>query len=192
MKVLFSLIPLVAAMISAAPLQAYTQAKDPASVIAYGAAQVNAHNLEALMSIFADDAVVNNDGSIYTGKAKVREFMSMAVNDFISTTIVGGFTVSGNRVTWREEDRIKSLTQIGVPVVYSRGEAIVEDGLIKSMTFTTEPASLAEIERAMAAAPTGMPSTGGSDLSGLVAFAVLAALLLTVGGSLRQKALTNR
>ena len=192
MKVLLSVIALVAALLNIGPLRVHAQAKDPASVIAYGTAQVNAHNLDALMSIFADDAVVNNDGSVFTGKAQVREFMSMAVSDFISTAIVGEFTVTGNQVTWREADRLTSLTQIGVPVVYSSGEAIVENGLIKSMTFTTEPASVAAIQKAQASAPVGMPSTGGSDLAGRVALGILGALLLTLGSSLQRKSRTNR
>ncbi|MEO6458034.1 MAG: nuclear transport factor 2 family protein [Chloroflexia bacterium] len=187
MKVLFSLIVLVAAVVSTGTLQAYAQAKDPASVIAYGTAQVNAHNLDALMSIFADDAVVNNDGTLFAGKEQVRGFLKAALDDFISTTIVGEFTVNGNKVTWREEDRIKSLTQIGVPVIYSSGEAVVEDGLIKSMVFTTEAASIAEIERAMAAVPSGMPSTGANEVLNFIMMAVVGAILVVAGLMVRTR-----
>ena len=181
MKVLLSLTALVAAVLMVSSAQAHAQAKDPASVIAYGAAQVNAHNLDALMTIFAEDAVVTNDGAVFTGKEQVRGFMKAAIDDFISTTIVGEFTVNGNRVTWREEDRLKSLTQIGVPVIYSRGEAVVEDGLIKSMVFTTEPASIAEIERAMAAVPAGMPSTGANEVLNFIMLVVVGAILVISG-----------
>jgi len=187
MKVLFSLIVLVAAVVSAGTLQAYAQAKDPASVIAYGTSQVNAHNLDALMTIFADDAVVTNDGVVFTGKEQVRGFLKAALDDFISTTIVGEFTVNGNKVTWREEDRIKSLTQIGVPVIYSSGEAVVEDGLIKSMVFTTEAASIAEIERAMAAVPSGMPSTGANEVLNFIMMAVVGAILVVAGLMVRTR-----
>lgn len=186
MKVL-SLITLVVAMVSAGTLKAYAQAKDPASVIAYGASQVNAHNLDALMSIFAEDAVVINDGTTFAGKSQVREFMRMALNDFISTTIVGDFTVNGNKVTWREADRLTSLTQIGVPVVYSSGEATVENGLIKSMTFTTEQASLAEIQKAQSATSAGMPRTGTSETSVFTALAALGVVLAIMGVTLRRR-----
>ena len=181
MKVLLSLTALVAAVLTAGTLQAYAQAKDPASVIAYGTSQVNAHDLDALLTIFADDAVVSNDGTVFTGKEQVHSFLRAALDDFISTTIVGEFAVNGNKVTWREEDRLKSLTQIGVPVVYSSGEAVVEDGLIKSMVFTTEAASLAEVEKAMAAAPAGMPSTGTNEVLNFLMLAVAGAILIVAG-----------
>lgn len=187
MKVLLSLAALVAAVLMASNTQAHAQSKDPASVVAYGASQVNAHNLDALMTVFADDAVVTNDGAVFTGKEQVRGFMKAALDDYISTTIVGEYKVSGNNVTWREEDRFTSLTQIGVPVIYSSGEAVVEDGLIKSMVFTTEAASIAEIERAMAAVPSGMPSTGANEVLSIIMLAVVGVVLVVMGFMVRTR-----
>ena len=90
-------------------------------------------------------------------------------------------------MTWREEDRLRSLTQIGVPVIYSRGEAVVEDGLIISMVFTTEPASIAEIERAMAAVPSGMPSTGANEVLTFTILVVVGAILVAAGFAVRTR-----
>ena len=193
MKILSALIALVATLVSAGTLQVHAQANDPASVISAAQAQVNAGNIDGLMSFFAEDATVTNDGTVYSGKAKVREFMQSALDDHIQATTVGAYHVAGNKVTWRERITADSLRQIGVASIYTNNAAVVENGLITSIVFTTDPESIAEIERAMAAAPSGMPSTGSTNLLSLVALAVVGTIMLiTVGSTLRRKVGTSR
>ena len=162
---------------------AHAQAEDPESVMRATAAAVNAGDLDRVMSYFADDAMVVNDGTTFTGKDQVRVFIKGALDDHIQTSYVGPLRVEGEKVTWLERDSADSLRQLGIATADSTGEAMVQGGKIKSIIFTTTPESAAQVQAAMSAGgQAGMPKTGAAIRPEVYTLLLIVAGLVVLAG----------
>lgn len=171
-----ALIVLVALSLSPAVLRA--QATDPVAVLEASDAAYNAHDLEAISAIFADDAVRQlvpppspESSGIWRGKQEIRaqwqrEFALNARVERIGEYQASGDTVSGRARYWDD-----SLIQLGVAPIEYTIEVKVNGAKITSSTITTTPESVARI----VAAISRLPATG--DARGYNP-----ALLLWLGG----------
>jgi ketosteroid isomerase-like protein len=120
---------------------------DPVSVMKDYDAAWNAHDVEAVMAFFTDDAVVRLEpappdefGGVYTGKEQIRA-------GYVEPTMAGfhvesrDYQVSGHqegveeRVTWTAMVSGDFLRQMGAePPVEANAEAVLQGDKIKSFT----------------------------------------------------------
>lgn len=113
---------------------------DPLSVIRALDESCNAHDLETVMSLFADDAVVRHtpppDGvGMYRGKEQIRGWFEPQIPGF--HVDARDHRTSGDTVTWSAKITDDLLRQMGQSQpVGAQAEAVVRAGKIVSLTVT--------------------------------------------------------
>ena len=115
-------------------------AQDPLSVVQALDAACNDHDLEAVMALFTDDAVVRHtpppDGvGLYRGKAQIRDWMESQLPGFHVDT--HDHQTTGDTIRWSATLTDDLLRQIGQDQpVDAQLEAVVRDGKIASFSVT--------------------------------------------------------
>jgi ketosteroid isomerase-like protein len=124
---------------------------DPITLAQSFDAAWNAHDMNAVMGFFADDAIVRlapppPDGGIYSGKAAIRAW---------AETLMPGFHVestahcaTGDQVTWSFRVSCDSFQAMGVNPVTGRADALVRGDKIKSFTVTFDEATASRMSSA--------------------------------------------
>jgi ketosteroid isomerase-like protein len=131
-------------------------ATDPLAVVEALDAACNARDLEAVMGLFADDAVVRQlppplDGGVYRGKEQVRAWFAPQLAGFHIDS--RDREAHGQRVTWSAKMIADVLRQMGISEpVDASAEAVVRDGKLVSFTVTNPTASAAAHEQAVTTA----------------------------------------
>ena len=170
------------------PMALYAQETDLEALVIASAEALNAGDLEAVLSYYADDAVFETvPFNKYTGKEEIRAYMeeAIALNATVEYEIlqVEGDTVTSR--TWYTDDDLRALglNLEGIEV------ATLQDGKIVTQTWTATDETMAALEAAMAA----LPETGEETLPlyllvmGLGGLAAAAGLCLELlPGSSRQ------
>ena len=118
---------------------------DPVSVIKDYDAAWNAHDVEAVMAFFADDAVVrmepappDGSGGVYTGKERIRAGVVEPLMPGFRTEsrdhrVAGHQEGVGDRVIWASTVWGDFFGQMGAePPVKATAEALVQGGKIRS------------------------------------------------------------
>jgi ketosteroid isomerase-like protein len=167
---------------------AYAQVTDPVSVFNAFNAAVNAHDVEAALAFFADDAVVQFPNqpppNVYRGKPEIHDWLQADAAQHIQvrTENVQGI---GDTVTCIGKIDIDALRPLGI-TLEGPAEAVVQGGKITSFTFTLSQDTLTKLQ-AIAAQPQGLPQTGGAvlNLSWLLILAALA--ICGLGMALRRQ-----
>jgi hypothetical protein len=171
---------------------------DPAAVItAYEMAR-NRRDLDAALGYFADDALITQRTTTYTGKEEIRKFLE-AVSTRSRFIVVSDRHSNGNRVSWTERSgtqgtndqqqapslaqgaqiRTTGITGTGVsatagattPAFTTGVEAVVQDGKIRSVTYLT-PNQPARIDPALEGR-SPLPASAGLATVGVVMAGVL-------------------
>jgi ketosteroid isomerase-like protein len=180
---------LVLVVILALPLVTHGQEPDPAAVVLAEAERVNAGDIDGVMELYADDAVVTlvmgPDTITLTGKEEIRPWLEdlMAGNFRLEYEVVSveGDTVTLTARTWHDD-----TVALGIAPVIATEVATVRDGKIQAFTWTMSDESLAAWGAALAA----LPETGG------VAFPIQAVMVglggLAVAGGLGLERLRRR
>lgn len=151
---------LVLVAILVLPLVLHAQETDPASVMLAESELLNAGDIDGLMELYADDAVLTvvmgPDTSLITGKEEIRPWALdyMAENFRLEYEVVG---VEGDTVTLATQTWSDSINALGVAPLVGTSVAIVQDGKIQGWTWTLSDESLAAFGAALAA----LPETGG-------------------------------
>jgi hypothetical protein len=104
----------------------------------------NRNDMEAVMGLFADDAVVRSIPPLpgapdqFVGKAQIRGFVQMLMVNFHVES--KDFSQNGDRVTWFATVASDSIRHLGVDSMDADCEAIIQNGKLKSFTpaFTQE------------------------------------------------------
>lgn len=189
------LIVLVALLLAPALLQA--QESDPVAILEASDTAYNAHDLEAISALFADDAVRQlvpppspDVSGVWRGKQEIRAQWQreFALNARVER--IGDYQASGDTVTGRARYWDDSLIQLGVAPIEYTIEVTVADGTITSSTITTAPESIAAIQAAISRLPaTG--AAGGYEatllllLGGLGLIGVAVAIRVAIAGGRR-------
>lgn len=111
---------------------------DPAATIEAYVAAYNAADVDAIVELFADDAVIaNHPGGTFTGKEQIRSLHGGGGADGADGTVaytISNIEVSGNTVTW---DHVWSGEEAGEPFqsCVEGHTATVENGQIVSWTW---------------------------------------------------------
>ena len=162
---------------------ALAQGTDPISVIKASQDAATAGNVEAAVATWADDAVFINPNGTFKGKEQIRQVITADVAAHIR--IEGSnYQVLGDKVTYDFKQSNDRFRKLGIDFIMGSGEAIIQDGKIKSLTSTLSAESKARIQAAQAAAqtPQTLPQTGGAGLPVETILLVLAGGLAVLGG----------
>jgi nucleotide-binding universal stress UspA family protein/ketosteroid isomerase-like protein len=118
----------------------------------------NAHDEEAVLGFFTDDAVVRFEPSLpgepeaYTGKEEIRTFVRRHMPGFRVESrdhqVAGHQEAVGDRVIWESTVSAESFRGFGVDPAEGTVEAIVKDGKIESFGFSLSQATLEKIQEA--------------------------------------------
>jgi SnoaL-like domain len=116
---------------------------DPAAVItAYEMAR-NRRDVDTALSYFADDAVINQRSTTFTGKDEVRKFLD-GVAARARFIVISDRRVTGNHVSWTERSGSANDQQsrpgfsggMANPSGFTVNvEAVVQDGKIQSLSY---------------------------------------------------------
>jgi ketosteroid isomerase-like protein len=131
---------------------------DPAAVVAAYVAAVNADDLEAILALYADDAVhmalPTPDGTagICRGKEQFRLFYEQGVANRDRIEVEDGtLVVVGDRVTFGARLASDPWRKLGIESLESNAEAVVVDGRITSHVVMLSPGSARELLTALGA-----------------------------------------
>lgn len=198
-------IPLLALLLMPAP-GAFAQTGDPAAVIRAFYEASNAGNVEAAIAQIAPDAVftfaVDNparpEGVRFVGAEGLRQRFQIQASENVVDEI-SGLRVLGNRVTWTDLHTNNAFRRLSVAPLEFRGEGVIENGKITSLTTRFTPGAIARLQTAQAStqsgqparAPAQLPRTGEGDdpLLGLLA---ISAGLLVLGLGLHRARVLRR
>ncbi|MCD6030308.1 MAG: SnoaL-like domain protein [Thermomicrobiales bacterium] len=131
---------------------------DPAAVIEAYLSAVNAGDLEAILDLYADDAVhiflPTPDGSagVCLGKANFRMWyeQSLANGDRVELE-EGTLAVDGNQATFFCQIRSEPWRKLGVEALEAKTDLVVIDGRIATHLVTLTPASVRTLQAARGA-----------------------------------------
>jgi LPXTG-motif cell wall-anchored protein len=194
MRSLLAALPALALLaLLASPRTLAAQAMDPLSVAnAFGDA-VDAHNVEAAVAFFADDAVVTTPFNVYTGQEQIRAWLRASVAQNVRSEVVGSRRVTGERVSWLSRIAVDEWRNLGVAPLETRVDAVIRAGKIESITYTFTPEAAARLQAAQARAgaapaqlPRALPRTGDMPAPAVPVLATGVAVLLA-GFSLRRR-----
>ena len=135
-----------------------SQGTDPASVVQAYIRAVNSHNVDAVLAVYADDAVHEvippppGAQSVYIGKAQIRQFYQQTVVNHDHLEVVGTPQVVGDKVMYTKRIASDSFRRLGLATLDASIVAIVQGGKFLSYTAAFTPDSLAKLQAAIAAA----------------------------------------
>ena len=166
-RFLTAIVVAILVVLLAAPVRLHAQT-DPASAIKAETDAMNAGDVDAAVAMFAEDAVFrvtpppSGTTGVFAGKQQLRAWFQQEVAEHIHL-MVGGLEVAGERVTWTATLELDTFRMLGVGPVAQRGEAVVREGKIVSMTVANQftPAQAAKLRGA--GTPKAMPRTGGGS-----------------------------
>jgi hypothetical protein len=141
---------------------AVAQQTDPLSVLKGLFDARNAHNAEAAAAFFAEDAtIMNTNGRKTTGRENIKKIMEgdSAGN---AQFVLESPKIIGDKITFTDLTTRDMLRKLEVAPVQIVGEAVVQDGKIKSFIVYLSPDSIAKIEAACKT-----PKGEGVSLGGL-------------------------
>lgn len=179
---------------------------DPAVLLAgfEKAAFGNTQDIDAALALMSDDAVLTvapappGTPGVWTGKAQIRQALLYNKQHGVKRDNVGSPVVDGNKATTMSMVTNDFFLLWEVAPVEHSTVVVAENGKIKTYTSTMSPSEQARVGAAAKAyqaaqatqqgqANLGMPNTGESDLTVIVAVLLLAAgLLLTLGLTIRR------
>lgn len=179
------LAPFVLAALWMFPAALQAQSTDPISVLQASDAAYNAHDLEAISAVFADDVMRQmipppspDSSGIWRGKQEIRaqwqrEFALNGRVERIGEYQANGDTVTGGARYWDD-----SLIKLGVAPIEYTIKVTVKDGKITSSVITLTPQTLAKLQ----AAVSQLPATGAAEHAVPLVLWVLGGLGLITGG----------
>lgn len=132
MNTLFRFTLLIALLLSLSACGSQPSEQDAAliAVVEKSVAAWNAEDLEAVLALYADDAVITNPLGTFAGKEKIRSLFESAIDEFSEDC--GSYKVNGNTVSYQCALAGRSDGKVFTGEKY---EAVIENGLIVSDTF---------------------------------------------------------
>ena len=132
---------LLALIAGAVPLAA--QQRSPVAVLQAHFAAWNNLDAAGVMRTLADDAVLEDHGTLYASRGEIEEWVRtrMPTNPGV---VPSGFQLDGNRVSY-EWHRMGDIVhqRLGVPQFTGRGEAVVTNDRITELRVIPDPAAMA-------------------------------------------------
>lgn len=147
------------------PTGVQAQADSPLAIARALVAAESAHNVEAAVALFADDATVVVP--LYTRNTRegIRAWQQELADQNFEAEFVSP-QVDGNWVTWTGKISLDPWRRLGVAPLDGQWEMTVEAGRIKFFRFSLTPDSTAKLQAAMTGQTTSqtLPTTGSARL----------------------------
>jgi hypothetical protein len=164
-------------VVLAMPLAVSAQETDPLAVVNAWHDALNAYDIDAALSHFADGAEVTfvpplEGSGVYSGKEQIRALYEGFVAANFDCTL-SDCRVDGDTVTCIDTYTDEDFQAMGVDFIEGEWVGIVRDGKIQSYTFSITPESLAKFPPPAQT----LPETGGRAPA-----AYTATLLMALGG----------
>ena len=117
-------------------LNVASQPHDPVAVVRAMDAACNAGDLEGVLALFADDAVLTEpvEHKVYTGKPHIQEWFQPSIGHY--RVVSTDHRVRGDTVTWRATLTGHMVQQMGSESLEEAAEAAVWGGKITSFVLT--------------------------------------------------------
>lgn len=186
MKRVLLLIAALAGMLAVwqVPLRTHAQANDAAAVVHSFHAALNAYATGEITPLVSDDFVLKivyggPDDVTLTGKQELLDFVEGVKQDNFQLS-VSDVAVEGTRVTGKYSGDGDQIRAVGIGPEIGTVEAVVENGVLQSITYTVDPDYNKRFADAVAA-PDKLPTTG-ADLNTSYAPALALGLGLLVLG----------
>ncbi len=128
---------------------AYAQPTDPLSVVTASETAVNAHDVEAALALFADDAVVKTPFNVYVGRDQIRRFLQGAVAQNVQDEPFGSPRVAGDTVNWAGKVSYDEWRKLGVAPLETLTEAVVQGGKIRTLSAEFTPEAAERLQAAL-------------------------------------------
>ena len=132
-----------------------TDATDPMVVAQALTDASNSGDIERVLALFTDDAVIKPvpppappASEVLTGKQQIREWFEPQMQNL--TVSSRNFQVSGNSVTWDATVSADMFQQMGIDSFDVTAEATVQGGKLLSFTVTQTPEAVSTFQKAMA------------------------------------------
>jgi ketosteroid isomerase-like protein len=145
-------------------------------------AVLNAGDIEGMLALFADDAVVKTQTATFTGKQQLRTLFQQLLAEHFQFQS-GNRQVTGDTETHTAQVSTDDWRGLGVAPLEARAEVVVRGGRITSFTVAYTPESLAKLQAAQARSapaqlPRALPQTGAppAPLAAVMALGVAALL----------------
>lgn len=198
LKRFVALLLLLALVSVAAKPTSAAQADDPAAVVKALDAALNAHDLEAALALFADDALVKDGDPApgatgnFLGKEQIRTWLAGVVSPALAFQVTSsGHQVSGDLVTWVWRASIADFKPLGVDPEDGSSAALVQGGKIRFYSVASSAEWRAKLFAATNA-PAALPKTGDPRTTGVFWLAGLAGVALVGSGALQLRRLKLR
>jgi LPXTG-motif cell wall-anchored protein len=118
----------------------------------------NAHDVDAVVALFADDGVINSPFGSFKGKAEIRKFVQSLADGNIKT-VARDYREDGDRVSYISAATTSDLLKQGVAPIDFRIDAVVPNGSITVWNVAYTPEAQAKINAAAArTAPAAQPA----------------------------------
>jgi hypothetical protein len=130
------------------PLSAHAQGTDAESVLKAREAALVGRDLDPILTLFADDAiVVTSSGRLLIGKEQIRVWVQDQV-DRQQREEAGPRQMQGNKLYWPGKVYRDDWQKLGVSPLDVTQDAIIENGKIKFFSTTFSPDSWVRLEAA--------------------------------------------
>jgi hypothetical protein len=127
---------------------AQAQGGDGESVLKAREAALAARDADAVMELFADDAVVGtSSGRVLVGKEQVRVWIADQV-DRQQREEPGTRQAQGKKLAWSGKVYRDDWQKLGISPLEVRQDAVIQDGKIKFFNTTFSPESWTKLEAA--------------------------------------------
>ena len=114
----------------------------------------NAHDVDAAVALFAEDAVATLPQYTRTTPDGIRAWQQELADQHFHGTLVAP-RVDGDRVSWTGHIWLDPLRGLGIAPLAGQWDIVVRDGRIKAFTFAFSPEGMARLQAAIAAASAG-------------------------------------
>ena len=130
------------------PMSAHAQGTDAESVLKTREAALLRSDLDAIVALFADDAIiVTSSGRLLIGKEQIRVWVQDQV-DRQQREEAGSRQMQGNKLSWPGKVYRDDWQKLGVSPLNVTQDAIIESGKIKFFSTTFTPESWVRLEAA--------------------------------------------
>ncbi len=178
----------------AAPAAVHAQGTDPSTLVNAFIAGENAHNVDAVTSLFADNATVVLATGPLQGTDQIRAWQQELSDGHFSIVVTSPLSTSGSKTTYSVTVALDTFRQLGFASLDGTEEMVVDNGKISSFTFAFTPELGAKFQAALQAAGSpGMPTTGmQAGETNLWALLLGSLALCAAGYALRRRAADRR
>ncbi|MGD0177564.1 MAG: hypothetical protein ABSA50_11930 [Candidatus Bathyarchaeia archaeon] len=163
--------------------QSVPQQADPVQVLHTFEVQLNAHNVNAALALFTDNAVVYDPTTIscyggtgsscepgniiisYTSKTQIRGWLQYLAQVDIEVKEAGVPQIAGSNVTWTWQVSNNGYRTLNIAPLVGAGEAILQGNLIKYFSFRLSADSIGKLTAALAASSRSPYSVAGVSIA---------------------------